>query len=358
MSSKKVYIADTTSLFPNIYKPEEVVDLLYPKNAGNGRAHRIASLADKRTGIENRPSVLDGTKLPDMELCSEEDSAENWGRKIISRLMKNVSIDETGFLSVSYNVAGPVDNIPNIASRLVSHTGMKTDIPPQEIAFYGCASGVYSLDSAREYCLKYDRASVVFVFDQCSWLMKQIKDPHNPHFKNSLKTNLIFGDGAVGILLIPESMKDSFPENSLMEIEDILLNHVPGDLISIEDGDFILSGKLSGEMPGIVSEGVIEPMFEKHEIKSKNIEEWSIHQGGLPILNSFTKTGSYSLSQKQISASEKMFRKYGNLSSPSAFVVLDDFFKKGKTKQTYGKKGMLVSFGAGYYMGGILYKWA
>ena len=49
-----------------------------------------------------------------------------------------------------------------------------------------------------------------------------------------------------------------------------------------------------------------------------------------------------------------MFYEYGNLSAPSAFVVLESFLKEGGNKDSYG---IIASFGAGYYLGAFLYRW-
>ena len=53
----------------------------------------------------------------------------------------------------------------------------------------------------------------------------------------------------------------------------------------------------------------------------------------------------------------ELFYQYGNLSAPSCLFVLESFFNDQAYEQKKGKKGMVVGFGAGYYLAAFLYEW-
>ena len=54
-----------------------------------------------------------------------------------------------------------------------------------------------------------------------------------------------------------------------------------------------------------------------------------------------------------------VFEKYGNFSSPSVMFVLETWFKDAKRPLKDEKtRGCAISFGAGYFMGGMTYHWS
>jgi 3-oxoacyl-[acyl-carrier-protein] synthase III len=50
-----------------------------------------------------------------------------------------------------------------------------------------------------------------------------------------------------------------------------------------------------------------------------------------------------------------MFEDHGNVSAPSCFMVLDSFFRTGPAEAN--TLGIVVEFGAGYYLASMLYRW-
>jgi predicted naringenin-chalcone synthase len=162
----KVFIGKIKTVLPPVYTPGEVVDKVYPVEKFGEKINKLAHKLAKNIGIKNKPTAIDLDKIPEIQLKRPEDHPLEWGKKLINQLSEDIGLDNIGFLSVSYNITYNRDFLPNLASQLVMETGIKTDIPPEEIAYYGCASGVFSLKSAYEYSKKYKKAAVVYTFDQ------------------------------------------------------------------------------------------------------------------------------------------------------------------------------------------------
>jgi predicted naringenin-chalcone synthase len=151
---------------------------------------------------------------------------------------------------------------------------------------------------------------------------------------------------------VPENMKPSKP---LPEIIEIQTGYIPGDGIRMEEGAFTLKNQVKDIVPPVVSEKVIKPVLKKYSLRKEEIKEWSLHQGGVAIINKFRDDEVLGLTEDQIRRSKEFFHKYGNLSSPSCFLTFDSFFNEKREKS--GDTGMIVGFGAGYYMGSVLYRW-
>jgi len=348
----RVYIANIKSVFPQSYSSNQAVDLLYPVHKASKKLNQYAKKVAKFIGIEERFSVLDEKHFPERKLFQPTYHPLHWGKRILEKVSEGINRQEIGFISVSYNITSHINVLPNLACQLALDVNLELDQMPEEIAYYGCAGGLFSLKSAVEYCLKNQKAAYVYNFDQCSWIANPIFDQKHPDFKVNLISSLLFSDAGVGMLVIPENMKDRF-EQPLMEIIDYQTDFQLGTAVGMRDGYLILGEDIKNNMPDIVSEKLIKPVLKRNKLTVNQIQEWSLHQGGLPILQSFTDEKNLNITDNQIKRSKKMFQKHGNLSSPSAFVVLESFFQEPSQNLSYG---VITSFGAGYYLGTFLYR--
>ncbi|HNW82238.1 MAG TPA: hypothetical protein PKG52_05025 [bacterium] len=349
----KVFVADIKCLLPELFTTEEAIDAIYLKEIDNGRINRFAKRVSNSVGIKYRPSVLDRKAFPQKVLADPSYHPLSWGNEIVRNLLNDLQKEDVGFLSVSYNIRSDKDVLPSLASKISTENGLNLDYPPEEIPYLGCAASLFSIESAVKYCKNHNRAAIIFIFDQCSWIANPTYDMENPDFKENLKTTLLFADGAAGLLIIPESLKNRF-ELPLMEIDNIRTAFKAGGSLKMADGKLVLEENLKDIMPEIVRDMIIKPM----NIDKNEISEWSLHQGGMPILMRFTEPEIFGLSEKQIARSKELFLKYGNFSSPSALFVLESFFNENqRAEKNETVKGAMISFGAGYFMGGMVYHW-
>ncbi|MDJ0799709.1 MAG: 3-oxoacyl-[acyl-carrier-protein] synthase III C-terminal domain-containing protein [Calothrix sp. MO_167.B12] len=298
--------------------------------------------------------VIEPTIFPRKKLLSNDHTPKNWGLTFLQKISDSIDLSEIGFISVAYNATSHQEILPNLACQIAMDAGLELDKMPNEIAYYGCASGIFSISEAIDYCRTHQRAAFVYVFDQCNWITNPIYDMDNPNFKASLRAHSLFSDGGVGILLIPETMRYQFP-GPLMKIIDINKKFQLGDVIKMEESFFLVRKGVSETMPALTAKCSIKPLLEKHSLTPEQITQWSIHQGGLPVLSAFKEDSILGLSDEQIQRSKDLFQKYGNFSSPSCLYVLNSFFQDKQThKNSYG---IVTSFGAGYYFGSFLYQW-
>jgi len=73
-------------------------------------------------------------------------------------------------------------------------------------------------------------------------------------------------------------------------------------------------------------------------------------------LSAFGNPEILGLTNAQLARSKQVFENFGNMSSPSCFLVFDSFLKEG-CKEKLGELGMVVGFGAGLYQFSLLYRW-
>ena len=355
-NNTKVYIAGIKTLLPQLYDPELVASVVYPPEKASELVNRLVKRAIKSIGIKNRTSVLSVEKYPEKVLLKDEYHPLNWGKAIVEHFLNYVNLEEIGHLSVSYNISSHLDFLPNLACQIANEMNLNLEIPPEELPYLGCAAALFSLKSAIEYCSHSDKAAIIFNFDQCSWLCNPVMDQRHPDFTSSLKSNLLFSDGAAGLLVIPESMKERFHEH-LIRIIDLETGYVKGSEIRMNNGRFLVGDNVRSIMPELVCNKILKPMLKKHDLAPSKISEWSVHQGGKPILDTFTEPEILGLTHEQIQRSRELFEEYGNFSSPSCLFILESFFNENKNGKDNNTIGAVVGFGAGFYLGAMLYNW-
>lgn len=351
-----VYIAATECLTAKLYDAEYIADKLYPSHLISEKSNELAKRLARRFGIQQRAICIDLDKIPNSIIRTETEHPLFWCTHLVQRISQHIGLSEIGYLGVAYNTTAHTDNLPNLACQIAIRAGLKPNVMPEEFANYGCAGGLFPLQSAIKYCRENERAALVIVFDQCSYrLCHDYKYDSGIHFSMDLKVNLLFSDGACAILLLPECMKSSF-EGSLAKIEEILIDFTLSDIIRFENNRFIIEDEVKQQVPKLVAESVIKPLLVKKGILVSEIDEWCIHQGGKEVLKKFLEESVLGLTPQQLSQSQQLFDKYGNFSAPSCFFVLDSFMRNS-SKNKVGTWGMVVGFGAGFYQAALLYRW-
>lgn len=352
---KDVYLAASTTRLPISLAPEQVMDVLYPAGLEQGRIHQLAQRAARAAGIAERPFVRDHRTWPARTLARDEYRPLAWCTGIVEQLAGALPQGELGCLSVAYNVSSEPDLLPSVAARVAASLGLELEQPPDERTFLGCAGGLFSLADAYAYCSRASKAAIACAFDQCSWLASPIHDSAHPEFRDRMRAALLFGDAAAGLLLVPARLRPAF-RRPLLRVIDLRCDFVPGMAVRL-DGDALRFGQgLEREVPELVARRLVRPMLERNGLDVAAVAEWSLHQGGRPLLERFGDAGVLGLSDAQRCRSLELFERHGNLSIASALVVLDSFMHAAEPA-TPGTKGMVVSFGAGYYMAALLYEW-
>lgn len=356
MQQKSVYIADVRSVFPESYDAVYFADRVYPIEKYGAKINTLAKRLAGTFGVSQRPSVLNFDKYPEIVLKNEKDHPRSWGTTVVNELTSVIRKEEIGMFSVSYNASYHTDILPNLACQIALDAKLDHLDATEELPYYGCAAGVYSISQAVEYCKEYDRPALVFVFDQCTLKMKPLPEK-DPDFSKTLVSNLLFNDGGIGLLIIPESYTPKF-SNPLLKINDIKKYHIPGELIKMTNGKFMMDHRLKDVVPKLVSDRLVQPFLKEHNLSIDDIDEWAIHQGGTKVLKQFAKPDHLALSSEQLQPSLETFYKYGNTSAPSCLYVLEHFFQNHSQHHSLeGINGLMVGFGAGYYMAVMGYEW-
>jgi len=357
MSSESVYIAEMASIMPKRYCSVHVSDRMYSTaNFGpavNKMAKRFAALM----GVPLRSAVIDLDLFEQdgqNELANLEDHPKTWGKSVVEQLTTRIPRKNIGYFNLSYNISYHQDTLPNLASQIVMDSDLTEIERADELSHYGCAASIFSLDQAVQFCKETGKPAIVFTFDQCTVAHQKI-EANDSDFRRMMVSNLLFNDAGVGLLLVPESLREAF-QRPLLRIRDIQTGYQSGNLIGMTQGRFLMNDGVKDVMPKLASTALIRPFLEKNGLNTNSVHQWSIHQGGTEVLKQFANADVLGLSDQQLERSLELFHQYGNTSAASCLLVLKSFFDDPEPLNG-DRTGMLVGFGAGYYFGAMLYDW-
>jgi len=350
-----VFIAGTATAFPKPISSREVADKFYPPHLCSDRTVKLARRLANSFGIKTRTVCLDLERIPEKVLSSPANHPVLWCSTLIEQLSSIVRLTEIGYVGVAYNTTLHTNSLPNLACQAAMRCGINPEVAPEEFAHYGCAGGFFPLENAIQYCKRNEKAAIVIVFDQCTSAASFCYDQNDPLFTMDLKVNLLFSDGAAAVLVIPERMRNLIA-GLLPKIEYLLTGFHLSDVIRFDDRRFIVGDTVKDTIPSLVSRSVIKPILSKQRLLPEHIREWSIHQGGSEVLERFRNQDTLGLTDLQLTRSNELFVRFGNLSAPSCFFVFDSLFRESSEKDS-GQLGMIVGFGAGFYHGAVLYRW-
>lgn len=350
------YVADTHTITPPSIASEALADIFFDRDRHGRGLNRLAIRAAREFGIRQRPTVLDLDRFPERALCDERHTPLQWGEDIVRHFLTELEIEEVGFLGVSYNISSHRDILPNLACQIALATGLRLEEPPLELPYYGCASGLYLLHSAADYCRRHGKAAIVFCYDQCTWATIQDIQAADPHLRQIIRSNLLFADGGAGILIVPQTLRGRF-KRPLPRIVDTVIRFQAGDVIGMVDAKFLVGDAVAEVMPDLIMTTLIGPAIRDQQFDPASVAEWSIHQGGPKVLAALGRPDRLALSERQLGPSRALFSQYGNLSSASCLFVFDHHFHQGGQPARDGVQGAVLGFGAGYYLGLMVYRW-
>lgn len=224
---------------------------------------------------------------------------------------------------------------PGIDLQLTQRLGLDPGVERTLIGFMGCYAAINALRLASQIVRAEPEARVLIVSVELCTLHLQETDDIETVLSFS-----IFGDGAAAALVSAERRGlrlDGFKTATMPDDQELITWRV-GD----QGFDMVLSGKVPGALKrGLpAAAGAIAP---------EGIDAFpllAIHPGGASILDAVES--ALGVPAERLSASRKVLREAGNMSSPSVLFVLAEILKEGWAEDGAPETpGLAMAFGPG-----------
>ena len=250
---------------------------------------------------------------------------------------------------------------PSLDARLINRMRLRTDIKRTPIFGVGCAGGAIGLSRAADYTRAYPgHTAAILAVEACSLTIRR----DDVSTVNVIAAGL-FGDGAAAAIVAGSARAATHSSTdtraSAREGPEILgcasvfypdSEDVMGWDIS-ENGFKIV---LSPRLPELIRQnlaGDVDAFLGKYNLRRADIGNWVIHTGGPKVLEAIQDT--LGLRDRDLERSWDCLKRFGNLSSASVLVVLEDVLMNHPPEPaTYG---VILAMGPGFCSEMILVRW-
>jgi alkylresorcinol/alkylpyrone synthase len=248
---------------------------------------------------------------------------------------------------------------PSLDARLINRMRLRPDIKRTPIFGIGCAGGAVGLTRAADYTLAYaGHTAAILAVEICSLTIQR----DDLSTANIIAAGL-FGDGAAAAVVAggemmanrPTRSRDASPGPRVLASRSVFYpdsEDIMGWDISEKGFKIVLSARLP-EMIREVLAADVDAFLAEHALRRGDIGSWVIHMGGPKVLDAIQDT--LGLRDQDVERSWDCLRRFGNLSSASILLVLEDAMMNRRPAP--GTLGMLLAMGPGFCSEMLLVRW-
>ena len=222
---------------------------------------------------------------------------------------------------------------PGISTYLIERLGLSRDVKAFDLVGSGCGGAIPNLQVSEALLRAHGGCVVSISVEICSAAFQMDND------LSLILSNALFADGAAAVVLrnTPRGLKLMATAGRYVpeQREAIRFIHKNGQL----------HNQLSTELPGMVQQaaaGTVSDLLAPQGLGIDDITHWALHTGGDRIISAVGD--GIGLSGEQLAATRNVLAKYGNMSSPTVWFVLEELLKKGVSP---GDKCVMLAYGAG-----------
>ena len=360
-----VRIASVASAVPEYRFPQEVITAAF-KGYWNTKLQEPEKLdwLHSRVGVDFRHLAFPLDRYPQFSTWGEANAAWLEAAEELGERAIDTALDRAGMSRQDLNalIVVSITGIasPSLDARLINRMTLRPDIKRTPIFGIGCAGGAIGLTRAADYALAYpDHTAAILCVEICSLTMQ----PEDFSTANLIASGL-FGDGAAAVIVrgartahrSPKSSpQSSRPGPKILGTGSVFYpdtEEIMGWNISEAGFKIVLSPLL----PDLIKErlaGDVDAFLGQYQLRRADIGNWVIHTGGPKVLDSIQNT--LGLPDSEMARSWDCLRQFGNLSSASVLLVLEEVLMNATPRP--GAYGVLMAMGPGFCLEMILLKW-
>jgi len=308
--------------------------------AGHYGDHPLARRVWSSAGITTRHGVVD----PRTEDVSSWGTAARMQRFAIEALPLGVEAVE-GALKDAGVSAGEVDQLtvvsctgyatPGVDILLARELGMSASVQRLTIGHMGCYAAVPGLATVADATAARGLTSVMLCLELPSLHVQPAAAEPQQMVAHSL-----FSDAAAAVVLAPSGPGlEVLGTVARTDVEKA--DHMTWD---VTDLGFKMG--LSPRVPDVLAvhvRDVVEELLRPHGLTPADVDGWAVHPGGPRILD--VCEDKLDLAPEQLGASRRTLRDYGNCSSSTVLLVLDELQRS--TPVPAGGHVVFMAFGPG-----------
>jgi predicted naringenin-chalcone synthase len=310
------------------------------------RGNRVAERIFRATRVDHRHAAVDpvrediATWTTGARMTRYLTEAVPLGATAVAAALKDAGLaaGDVGLLAVA-SCTGYAT--PGIDIRLAGDLGMAPDTQRVFVGHMGCYAALPAMGVIGDFVVARERPAVLL----CVELTSLHLQPANGEPQQAV-VHALFGDAASAIVVEPT--EDRICEPAPLRLVDIVAVTDPttSDHMTWDITDHGFRMGLSPKVPDVLARHVgalVGDLLAKHGLGVADVPHWVVHPGGPRILS--TVADCLHLPAAALAASEKVLAEYGNCSSATVLLVLDEIRRSGAVAP--GDHVVGIAFGPG-----------
>lgn len=256
------------------------------------------------------------------------------GKDAVSKALANANVhaEDVGLFAV---VSCTGYATPGLDILLARDLGMPATVQRLMVGHMGCYAAVPGLAAVSDAVAARGLTAVLLCVELTSLHVQPATDE-----PQQMVAHALFSDAATAVVLTPEA--------NGIEVVDVVaktdVEHCDHMTWDVTDLGFKMG--LSPRVPDVLAKHVRDvttDLLDRHGLAIEDVKGWAIHPGGPRIVDVCAE--QLGLTDEQVAASRDTLRDFGNCSSPTVLMVLDEI--RRRTPLAPGDPVVAMAFGPG-----------
>lgn len=340
MGYPKAYITSLATAVPSYTADQSFAEDFLCRHFGNRLSSRSRGLV---RSIFSHPSIRKRHFAVDDPSCLVDEDPDARVERFLERAVGLSAQAAAAALERSGIRAGEVTGIvvntctgyvcPGLSTYLVERLGLPRNVRSYDMVGSGCGGAIPNLQVAETMVRVAGGVALSVSVEICSATFQMDND------LSLILSNALFGDGAAAAVVqgVPQGW----------ELVGSSARYVPEqrDTIRYVHKRGQLHNQLSLRLPDLVKKAaaeVVGAVLTAAGLSAADVRHWALHTGGEKIINAVRD--EVGIPEGRLGPTRHVLREYGNMSSPTAWFVLDEIMRNGVEP---GEWCVMVAYGAG-----------
>jgi predicted naringenin-chalcone synthase len=231
---------------------------------------------------------------------------------------------------------------PGLDILLARDLGMAPDVQRLFVGHMGCYAALPGLGAASDFARSRGRPALLLCAELTSL---HLQPPGGRADIQQIVSHALFSDAAAAVVVTPGG--PGYAVRAVTAVTD----SATADHMTWEVTDKGFRMGLSPKVPDVLAvhvRGLVEDLLAGHGRTIADVDGWAVHPGGPKILD--VVRDRLDLDEADVATSRAVLSAYGNCSSPTVLLVLDELRRRAQPPATV----VMLAFGPGLTLYGTL----
>ncbi|GGQ43240.1 type III polyketide synthase [Couchioplanes azureus] len=327
---------------------DELWDGYFARHYAAGGRRGLARRIFANSGVRTRQAAV-SPLLEDVSDWSTERRMRRYqveavplGKEAVGRALTDagVAADEVGLFAVC-SCTGYAT--PGLDILLARDMGMSPALQRLFVGHMGCYAALPGLGTVADFVAARGRPALLLCTELTSL---HLQPPDSRADIQQIVSHALFSDAAAAVVLTPGAVGGYAVSDVTALTDTTTAGHMTWD---VTDLGFRMG--LSAQVPDVLSvhvRALVEDLLRRNGLAVGEVDGWAVHPGGPRILDVVQER--IGLTDDDLAASRGVLAAYGNCSSPTVLLVLEELRRRREPPRHV----VMLAFGPGLTLYGVL----